>query len=137
MRSQDLCSFGFFVQEFINLRYSAIKGDHGEAVVVHIQNQILPHHGQADDGNVSLRFHSFVVLISSGRIPYSRGRCGREQIDAPLWGATATRKDSPAGFGIPWAFFVFGLLVLVLDRNPATPLPKVGLPCPARYSPAQ
>jgi hypothetical protein len=41
----------------VNLLDRAVEGHDGEAVVVHVQNEILAHDGQTDKCNVSLWFH--------------------------------------------------------------------------------
>jgi hypothetical protein len=41
----------------VNLLDRAIEGHDGEAVVVHVQNEILAHDGQTDECDVSLWFH--------------------------------------------------------------------------------
>jgi hypothetical protein len=53
MRARDLSSGGFVLNEFVNLRDGAVEDGHAIAVVVHIQNQVLSHHGQADQTNVT------------------------------------------------------------------------------------
>jgi hypothetical protein len=55
--AEDVGAFGFFVEEVVHLREGAVESDHGESVVVHIQNQILAHNGQPNHGNISFRFH--------------------------------------------------------------------------------
>ena len=57
MGADDFGALGFLVEEVIHLGNGAIEGDHGEAVVVHVQNQILAHDGQTNDSNISFRFH--------------------------------------------------------------------------------
>ena len=55
--ADDVGAFGFFVEEVVHLRDGAVEGDHGEPVVVHVQDEVLAHDGQADEGNVSIWFH--------------------------------------------------------------------------------
>jgi hypothetical protein len=57
MGADDVGALGFLVEEFVHLGHGAVEGDHGEAVVVHVQNQVLPHHGEADECDVSFSFH--------------------------------------------------------------------------------
>ena len=57
MRADDLGALGFVVEEIVHLGNGAVEGHDGEAVVVHVQNQILAHDGQPDQCDVSLRFH--------------------------------------------------------------------------------
>src|SRR5262245_34418949 len=53
MPPHDLSSGGFVMNEFVYLRDGAVEDGHAIAVVVHIQNQVLSHHGQADQTNVT------------------------------------------------------------------------------------
>ena len=57
MRADDFCAFGFVGEKVIHLLDRAIERDDGEAVVVHVQNEILAHDGQPDECDVCLRFH--------------------------------------------------------------------------------
>ena len=57
MRADDLGALGFVGEEVVHLRDGAVVGDDGEAVVVHVQNQILAHDGQADECDIAFRFH--------------------------------------------------------------------------------
>ena len=62
MGADDIGAFGFVVEEVVHLRDGPVEGDHGEPVVVHVQNQILAHDGQANDGDISFGFHFSPVL---------------------------------------------------------------------------
>ena len=44
-------------EKMIHLRRGAVVGHDGEAVVVHVEDQILAHDGQTDQCDVSLWFH--------------------------------------------------------------------------------
>ena len=44
-------------EKFVHLGDGAVEDGHGEAVVVHVENEVLAHHGQSDQSDVSLRFH--------------------------------------------------------------------------------
>src|SRR5687767_5366677 len=57
MRANDLRSLRFFGEKFIHLRHRAIVNDDGKSVIVHVQNKILSHDGEADESDVSFRFH--------------------------------------------------------------------------------
>ena len=50
-------ALGFVGEEVVHLLDGAVEGHDGEAVVVHVQNQILAHDGQTDECDVSFRFH--------------------------------------------------------------------------------
>ena len=66
MRADDLGALGLVVEKIVHLGNGAVEGHHGEAVVVHVQNQILAHHGQPNQCNVSLWFHlSYQLKIGS------------------------------------------------------------------------
>ena len=52
MGADDFRAPGVAVDEVVHFRHGTVENGYGEAVVVHIQNQILPHHRQADEANV-------------------------------------------------------------------------------------
>ena len=54
--------FGFLVQEFIHFGNGAVKSHDFEAVVVHVENEVLAHHSQANECNVRCRLHVFYFL---------------------------------------------------------------------------
>ena len=60
--ADDIGALGFFVEEVVHLRDGAVVSGHGEPVVVHVQNQILAHHGQPNYSNISFRFHVVCFL---------------------------------------------------------------------------
>ena len=55
--SLHLGALGLFGQEVVHLGDGAIVGHHDVAVVVHVEDEVLPHHRQADQADVSLRIH--------------------------------------------------------------------------------
>jgi len=57
MRADDLGALGFVGEKMIHLLDRAVERNDGEAVVVHVEDEILAHHGQTDECDVSLRFH--------------------------------------------------------------------------------
>ena len=57
MRAEDFRALGFVGEEVVNLLNRAVERDDGEAVVVHVEDEILAHHGQTDECDVSLWFH--------------------------------------------------------------------------------
>ncbi len=59
MGAEHFGAVGFFGQKFVHLGGGAVVSHHDEAVVVHVQNQILAHDRQADQGDVRVRFHCF------------------------------------------------------------------------------
>src|SRR5262245_56051192 len=59
MRANDIRAFGFLVEKLVHLRHRSIKCDHSKAVVVHVQNQILAHNGQANHRDIAFGFHKF------------------------------------------------------------------------------
>ena len=50
-------------KKVVHLGHRAVEGRHGEPVVVHVQNQVLAHHGQPNNSDISFRFHTFVSVI--------------------------------------------------------------------------
>ena len=54
LRADDLGALGLVGKEVVDLGDSAVERGHGEAVVVHVEDEVLAHHGQADEPNVSL-----------------------------------------------------------------------------------
>ena len=74
--ADDLRALGGVVQELVDLGRRAVEGDHGEAVVVHVQDQVLAHDGQADQCDVCRLFHD--LLQTRCRTPRSSTlRAGR------------------------------------------------------------
>ncbi len=57
MGTENLGSLGFLGQKLVNLLDRAVVGHDGEAVVVHIEDDVLAHDGQADECNVALWLH--------------------------------------------------------------------------------
>ncbi len=57
MRADDLGALGGVIEKIVHLGNGAIERHDGEAVVVHVQNEVLAHDGQSDQCDVSLRFH--------------------------------------------------------------------------------
>ena len=62
--ADDLRALGLVGEEIVHLGDGAVVDRHGEAVVVHVQNQVLAHHGQADQADVRLGFHCFSFLAA-------------------------------------------------------------------------
>ena len=56
VRADDLCALGFVVEKVVDLRRRAVEHRNLVPVVVHIQDEVLPHHRQADQANVTIRF---------------------------------------------------------------------------------
>ena len=75
--ADDVGALGFPGEKVVHLGDGPVEGHHGEAVVVHVQNQILAHHGQPDQCNVSLRFHLLYQL--NQRIDDTTDRPVRQQ----------------------------------------------------------
>ena len=59
--ADDGLALGLVVQEAVDLADGAVEGDDGEAVVGHVEDQVLAHDGQADEAEIS----SGVILIST------------------------------------------------------------------------
>ena len=60
----DLCVFGGTLQEGIDFVGAAVVGDDFVAVVVHVEDEVLPHDGEADDADVCF-FHVYSVGYGS------------------------------------------------------------------------
>ena len=54
MRADDFGALGFVGEEMVHLLDRAVERDDGEAVVVHVENEVLAHDGQTDECDVSL-----------------------------------------------------------------------------------
>ena len=63
VRADDVRALGLVGEEVVHLRRGAVVGHDGEAVVVHVEDQILAHDGQADDCDIACRFHD----VESGK----------------------------------------------------------------------
>jgi len=57
VRANDLRAFGFVGEKRIYLVGGAVVSDDGEAVVVHVEDEILAHDGQTDECDVTLELH--------------------------------------------------------------------------------
>ena len=55
-------------EEIVHLGHRPVVGHHGESVVVHVQNQVLTHHGQSNHGNVCV--HKSVQFEQILAAPY-------------------------------------------------------------------
>ena len=64
VRADDLGALGFLVEEIVHLGDGAVESDHGEPVVVHVENEILAHYSKANYSDVGFWFHNNVL---SGR----------------------------------------------------------------------
>ena len=82
--TDDVGAFGLVVEEIVHLGDGAVVGHDGEAVVVHVEDQVLPHDGQPDHRDVSLGFH-FVFFWFSRETAGVRRR--------PAW-----RRGFPSAF---------------------------------------
>ena len=48
MRAENFGALGFLVQKLVHLGDGAVVSDDGEAVVVHVEDEVLAHDCQAD-----------------------------------------------------------------------------------------
>jgi len=53
VRADNLRAFGFVVHEVIDLGDGPVKDHHFVSVVVHVQHEILTHHGQPDKTDIA------------------------------------------------------------------------------------
>ena len=58
MRRNDIPAFAASVHEIIGPGTSPVVNRHGKAFRLHVQNQILTHHGEPGNSNISFVFHS-------------------------------------------------------------------------------
>ena len=57
VRPDNLCAFGFVGHEIVDFRNSAIEYRNLKAVVVHVEDEVLAHDGQANEGDVCVLGH--------------------------------------------------------------------------------
>ena len=57
MGADHVGAIRFLGEKVIDLRHGPVVNDYGETVIVHVQNEILSHDGQANERDVSFRFH--------------------------------------------------------------------------------
>ncbi len=57
MCADDFGAFGFVVEKFVHFGNGAIEDSDGEAVVVHVEDEVLAHDGEPDQTDVSLSVH--------------------------------------------------------------------------------
>ncbi len=70
VRADDLRALGLVGQKVVDLGGGAVEDGNFVAVVVHVQDEVLPHHGQADQADVTTAvFHS----VSCPRLTVQRG----------------------------------------------------------------
>jgi len=75
MSADDLGALGFAAEEFIHLGDGAIEDGDGEAVIIHVENEVLAHDGQTDESDVCLSFHEYATLIKTAEnIPKAGAR---------------------------------------------------------------
>jgi len=53
LSTDDGLALGFVGQKAVNLGDCAVEGDDGEAVVSHVENEVLAHDGKADEAEIS------------------------------------------------------------------------------------
>src|SRR5665213_1626903 len=63
MCADNFCALRFVGEKMIYLFNRAIECDDGEAVVVHVENDVLAHDGQSDKCDVSLCVHKVSIKI--------------------------------------------------------------------------
>ena len=55
--AENLRALGLVGEEVVHLRGGAVVGHDGEAVVVHVEDEVLAHDGQADQCDIRFWFH--------------------------------------------------------------------------------
>ena len=58
MRALNLRSFRLFGQKVVHLGNRAIESHNRVPMVVHVQDEVLPHHSQPDQGQIALKIHN-------------------------------------------------------------------------------
>jgi hypothetical protein len=53
MGADDLGAFGFVGEEVVDFGDGTIEDGHFEAVVIHVEDEILTHYGEADEADVT------------------------------------------------------------------------------------
>src|SRR5580693_7147181 len=66
MGADDVGALRFLVDKVVHLGNGPVEGDHGEAMVVHVKNQVLPHDREANQCDVRFCIHKFI--LSEGTI---------------------------------------------------------------------
>jgi hypothetical protein len=51
--ADDVGAFGFVGEEIVDFGNGAVEDGHFEAVVIHVENEVLTHHGKADQADVT------------------------------------------------------------------------------------
>ena len=59
VRAHHLRSLRFVGQKVVDLGNGAVEDGHFESVVVHVEDQILSHHGKADEADITQCFRHF------------------------------------------------------------------------------
>ena len=72
MVSADRFALGGAGQELIDLARRAIEDADGKAVIGHVQDEVLPHHRQADQADVVLVCHIALPKLRPGARPIHR-----------------------------------------------------------------
>jgi hypothetical protein len=78
-----LAALGGSVQKIIDLGGSAIVRHHRESVVVHVEDQILAHHGQTDQSDICCWFHENSTLVGGNpdvTVPYNTHHASSQSI---------------------------------------------------------
>jgi hypothetical protein len=57
MSAQNFRPLGFIAEKLVHLLNRAIVGRHDEAVVVHVEDEVLAHDRQTDQCDISVWFH--------------------------------------------------------------------------------
>ena len=55
MGSNNLGTLGLVLEEIVDLLCRSVVGANLEAVVIHVEDEVLTHHGEADEGDVTVR----------------------------------------------------------------------------------
>jgi len=70
MGAEDgFASRGGSFQELVYLGNRTVEGYHRVALVIHVQDEVLAHHGQTNQSDVALRLHDFLLALPGGTPP--------------------------------------------------------------------
>jgi hypothetical protein len=111
--ADDVGALGFVGEEVVDLGGGAVEDGDFEAVVVHVEDEILSHDGKADEADITRcvwhKPSEGTLILAPGKTVIS----GSEAVDP---------RDHPRGFGVPssgsfWNLPGCGTLVEPLQRS--------------------
>ncbi len=61
--ADHFCALGLILQKLVDLLDGAIVRAHHEAIIIHVQDEILTHNGQTDQGNICFSMLFLLLLL--------------------------------------------------------------------------